>query len=121
MVEMQTRWMLWLEQDAALKLLSGIPRRWLEDGKTITLDHVASHFGPLDVKVMSHVAEGVIQASVKLYDLTRLPDSVVIRLPHPEGCKAICTQGGAYDPITETVTITPFGGEATVAVTFEGL
>jgi len=32
---MQTRWMLYLEDGETLKLLSGVPRKWLEDGKSI--------------------------------------------------------------------------------------
>jgi len=116
---MQTRWMLWLEQDRTLRLLAGIPRRWMEDGTAIRLTDVASHFGPLDVDVRSHLSEGVIRASVKLHDRTRLPSSVVLRLPHPEGHKATGAEGGAYDPETETVTIHPCEGEATVALRFD--
>jgi hypothetical protein len=60
----------------------------------------------------------VIEASVTLLDKKRLPASVVIRLPHPEGCKALRVEGGTYDSVTETVTIKPFRGKATVKLTF---
>jgi hypothetical protein len=115
---MQTRWMLWLEQGSTLKLLAGIPRPWMEDGKTIELNRVASYFGPLTLKVESHLAEGAIEADITLVDKKRLPASVVIRLPHPDGCKALRAEGGTYDPATETVTIKPFRGKAAVKLTF---
>jgi hypothetical protein len=90
----------------------------MSNGKTIELNRVVSHFGPLNLKVESHLAEGTIEASVTLLDKKRLPASVVIRLPHPEGCKALRVEGGAYDSVTETVTIKSFRGKATVKLTF---
>jgi hypothetical protein len=115
---MQTRWMLWLEHDRTLKLLAGIPRRWLEDGKSITLRRVASYFGPLDLQVVSQVNTGSIHASITLRDQRRLPASVTLRLPHPEGRKAVGVEGGRYDPKTETVTVTLVRGKAKVRLVF---
>lgn len=115
---MQTRWMLWLEQGRTLKLLAGIPRRWMEDGKVIALDRVASHFGPLKLAVESHVARGAITATLTLVDRTRLPGEVTIRLPHPEGRKAVRAEGGSYDPATETVTVAPARSPIRVRLTF---
>lgn len=115
---MQTRWMLWLEHDRTLKLLAGIPRRWMEDGKAITLRRVASYFGPLDLHVVSQVNTGTINASITLSDKRRLPTSVTLRLPHPDGRKAVCVEGGRYDPHTETITVTPFRGKANVRLVF---
>ncbi len=115
---MQTRWMLWLEQGPTLKLLAGIPRRWMEDGRTIALDRVASHFGPLSLSVESRVAQGIITASVTLAERKRAPASVVIRLPHPDGRKAIRAEGGAYDPVTETVTVSPARSRFRVRLVF---
>ena len=115
---MQTRWMLWMEQNRTLNFLAGIPRQWMENGKAIELNRVASHFGPLNLKVVSHLLEGAIEATVTLQDKKRLPDSITIRLPHPDGRKATRVEGGVYDPATETVTITRFRGKAAVKLMF---
>jgi hypothetical protein len=115
---MQTRWMLWLEEGSALKLLPAVPRRWLGDGKKIELKRVATHFGPLDLQVTSHVAEGRIEARVSCPG-ERMPASVHLRLPHPEGREALAVEGGEYDPRTETVRVDEFSGEAQVRVRFD--
>ena len=114
---MQTRWMLWLEEGATLRLLAGIPRAWLEDGKKIGLNKVATYFGPLTLQVTSRVGVGEIKASVECRGARR-PGIVVLRLPHPEGLKAIGVTGGVYDLATETVRIEPFKGTATVTLQF---
>ena len=51
-------------------------------------------------------------------DGNRKPKTVLVRLPHPEGRKAIKVEGGVYDAAHETVRITPFKGKADVAIYF---
>ncbi|MDD5707099.1 MAG: hypothetical protein PHR35_14340, partial [Kiritimatiellae bacterium] len=114
---MQTRWMLWLEEDRTLRLLAGIPSAWLQDGQTIRLDRVASYFGPLSLAVESQLLRGRIVARVACRR-GRLPGAVSLRLPHPDGRKAVHAEGGVYDPARETVTITPFTGKAEVVLSF---
>ena len=106
---MQTRWMLWLEDGAALNLLPGVPRAWLESGKEITLDHVASHFGKISLAVKSCVDSGRIEADVRFHDPARKPGKVVLRLPHPLSLRAKSCHGGTYNPDTETVTLAGSG------------
>ena len=43
---------------------------------------------------------------------------VTIRLPHPDGIKAVQASGGSYDPDTETVTVSDFPGEADIVLKF---
>jgi hypothetical protein len=114
---METRWMLYLEDGQTLKLLNTIPRKWLEDGKSIELNGVQSYFGPLNMKVQSEIDKGYIEATIQC-DSDRKPDEVTIRLPHPEGKKAVKVTGGAYDPDTETILISPFSGNASVRVEY---
>ncbi len=114
---MQTRWMLWLEEGATLRLLAGIPRAWLKDGQHIAVEQVATYFGALTMQVHSHVAVGTIEAQVAL-EGHRPPAAIVIRLPHPDGLKAVSVSGGVYDPATETVRIEPFNGHAEVTLRF---
>jgi hypothetical protein len=115
---MQTRWMLWHEEGEVLKLLSAVPRRWLEDGKRIELKGVATYFGPLDLEVTSRVNEGRIEARVRCGG-ERKPGGVHLRLPHPEERKAVSVGVGDYDPATETVCIAGFPGEAEVSLKFQ--
>ncbi len=114
---MQTRWMLWLEENATLNLLSGIPRAWLKDGQAIRVNNAASYFGPLTFMVESHLARNRIIAHVEC-DGKRKPKTVIIRLPHPEGRKAVKVEGGVYDAARETVRVAPFRDKADVAAYF---
>ncbi|MBA4388378.1 MAG: hypothetical protein C0404_10380 [Verrucomicrobia bacterium] len=114
---MQTRWMLWLEEGNALSMLKAIPRRWLEDGKTISLKNVATYFGPVSLHVESKLAEGLIRATMECRG-TRKPKEIRIRLPHPDGRKAVSVLGGIYDAATETVVVRQFMGKTMVEVRF---
>lgn len=115
---METRQMLYMERGDTLQMLKVIPRRWMKDGETVELDSVRSYFGPLSFKAVSSVAEGTISASIDCGDASRKPSTVTIRLPHPDGKKALSVNMGTYDPVTETVTISDFSGSATVTLTF---
>jgi hypothetical protein len=114
---MQTRWMLYLEEGLTLKLLPGIPRRWMEDGKEIMLKDVQSYFGPVSLQVNAKTKAGIIDATISCKG-TRRPHDVVIRLPHPDGKKAARVAGGTYDPATESVRIENFTGTAHVRLEF---
>ena len=114
---METRWMLYLECGSTLRLLGGIPRRYLEDGKKIELDKVATYFGPLTLNVNSAVKGGRVEAKI-VCDSDRWPGRVELRLPHPRGLKATRVEGGSYNSQTETVLIDPFSGSANVTLFF---
>ena len=115
---MQTRWMLYLEEGDTLAMLKTIPRRWLEDGKELILDGVKSYFGQIYFKAESNLKNNKITSEIKLIKPSEMPKKVSIRLPHPEGLKAISCKNGIYDPATETVTINNFKGNASVILEF---
>ena len=114
---MQTRWMLWTEQGQTLKLLSGIPRDWMENGKRIELNKVASYFGHMSLKVESKLKQGWIVAKIECPSKQQ-PRILELRLPHPDGVKATKVKGGTYDAQTETVKIEPFKDSAEVILEF---
>lgn len=116
---LQTRWMLYMEQGDTLRLLPGVPRRWLADGQKIELQNVASEFGKLSLSVESHVAAGSITARI-VCPKDRHAKRVEIRLPHPDGRRADRAIGGRYDARRETVIIENFAGQANVEVRFDG-
>ncbi len=115
---MDTRWMLYMEQGGGVKLLPGIPRAWLENGKRIDLDRVATYFGLLSLHVESFLDQGFVRAAVECSGELK-PAFVELRVPHPQGRKAVRVKGGIYDPETENVRIEPFSGQGEVTVTFE--
>jgi hypothetical protein len=114
---MATRWMLYLEEGKTLRLLPGIPRRWMEDGKTIELSNVASYFGPFSLSVISKVNAGCIEATFTCSS-ERMPQQVSLRIPHPAEKKPVKVIGGNYDPGSESVIISPFAGRSTVKIEF---
>ena len=115
---MNTRWMLYMERGKGIDLLPGIPRSYLENGKHIDLDRVATYFGPLSLNVTSALDQGRIRATVEFAG-DRRPAFVELRIPHPQGRKAIRVEGGVYNPATERVRVEPFSGKADITVTFE--
>jgi hypothetical protein len=114
---METRWMLYLEDGSTLRLLNTIPRKWMEDGKTVELNDVQSYFGPLNVKVKSEINKGYIEATIKC-NSDRKPKEVTIRIPHPDGKKAVKVTGGEYNPYNETVTVKLFNGKTDIRVEY---
>ncbi len=110
---METRWMLYMENGDTLSLFRTIPRKWMEDGKTISLNGARSYFGKLNVKATSHVNEGYIEAAVS-GEFNTNPHTVTVRLPHPEGKIPHKVEGGRYDAATETVIIEGFMGKKKV-------
>jgi hypothetical protein len=101
---MQCRWMLYMEEGQTLKLLPGIPRAWMEHGKTISLHRAASYFGPFSMVIESNIQNGSMTATIEFYS-DRLPETVEIRLPHPQGKQAWRASNGSYNPDRESVVI----------------
>lgn len=115
---MQTRHMLWREEGRTLHLLPAIPRAWMESGKRIELNRVASYFGPFTLHVESHLdQENCIRAVVECRS-NRRPKTVELRLPHPLGRKAARVSGGVYDASRESVRVDRFRGSVTVEAQF---
>ena len=114
---MQTRWMLYLEEGDTLRCCPGVPRAWLEDGKRIEIDGMTTYFGPLHVTVRSELAQRRIVARVECRS-DRGPRRVRLRLPHPQGLKAVAVKGGRYLPDDEAVLIEAFTGQADVTLEF---
>jgi hypothetical protein len=112
---MDTRWMLYMERGNGIDLLPGVPRAYLEPGKAIVLDKVATYFGPLSLRVQS--SAGTVRATVECAG-SRKPQFAAIRVPHPRGLKAVSVTGGTYNARTERVRIEPFTGRASVVVTY---
>jgi hypothetical protein len=114
---METRWMLYLEDGQRLKLLQGVPRKWLEQGKKIEVKNVSSYFGPLSFSVSSNIDKNYIEATVECSS-TRMPKEVLLRIPHPEGKKPSKVIGGTFDERCESVLIKPFNGSASIKIEY---
>jgi hypothetical protein len=72
------------------------------------------------LSVTSHVNSGTIDAQITCLSESK-PSQILIRLPHPEGKKAIRVTGGLYDASTETVLISDFHGTANVKAEYEAM
>jgi len=114
---MQTRWMLYMEEGHTLRLLPGIPRQWLKNGDVIQLNNVATYFGKVTLQVESQLEQGVIVAKITC-ESDRKPQSLWIRLPHPEGAAPKEITGGTYVASQEAVQIKPFIGYAEITLRF---
>jgi len=115
---MHCRWMLYMEEGPTLKLLPGIPRAWLENGKRISIGHAASYFGHFSMDIESDVDNGRIVANIKFHS-ERKADTIEIRLPHPQGKRALRVSEGNYDFNKETVSLRVAGESVQVILEFE--
>ncbi|MFC5405478.1 hypothetical protein [Cohnella soli] len=114
---MQTRWMLYMEEGRELKLLTGIPRNWLKDGGVIEIKGAATYFGPLTLHVEARAGGRVIVAKV-VCDSARRPESLSVRLPHPNSIQPVAVSGGRYLATDECVRVDAFEGSAEITLTF---
>jgi hypothetical protein len=66
-----------------LRLMFGVPRRWLEDGKTIVLDKAPTAFGPVSCRVDAKLDDGYVE--MKVTPPKRHVEKFLVRAPVPEG------------------------------------
>lgn len=95
--------------DDSLLLLQATPRRWLQDGKRITVERAPTFFGLLSLEVESRADSGRILASVDLR-ARRRPQAILLRLRHPNGeaLRSVSVDGEAwtdFDPGKEWVRV----------------
>ena len=94
----QCRWMLAYEEGDTLELFRGLPRAYLARGKRVAVRGLVTHWGKLDLEAASSGDAIDVRLASE-----RTPRRIALRLPHPEGKKALRVTAGSYDPATETV------------------
>lgn len=116
---MRCRWLLYMDAVHELRFLPAVPRKWLEDGKQICFEGMKSRFGILSLNLKSAVAEGRVDVTLRIEPMENdVPKKITLRVPHPEGAKALKVSEGRYDSETETVELPMFRGEKTVTFWF---
>jgi hypothetical protein len=63
-------------------LLQATPRKWLEDGKSIEVRRAPTYYGPMSMRVDSHLASGSIGVEIDMPDRAS-PRALLVRLRHP--------------------------------------
>jgi hypothetical protein len=102
-----------------LRLLFGTPRRWLEDGKTITVEHAPTAFGKVSMKVESRLRQEEVTVDVSLPARNK-PMKTLLRARVPEGWKVVSAKCGERSFVTdEKGTIEITGLEGTTRVVFK--
>jgi hypothetical protein len=102
-----------------LRLLFGASRRWLEDGKTIRIERAPTAFGPVSVKVESHLKRGEVVANLDL-PARPVPDHAFLRIRLPDGWRVTGAKSRGTDLKVDdrgTVDLTGLKGAVQIQVT----
>lgn len=98
-----------------LRLMFATPKRWLEDGKTIRAERFPTAFGPVSIRMTSHVKRGEVLAEVTLPMHT--PKRTLLRAHLPDGLIAASAQVAGKTLVADdrgTVDITGLKGKVFV-------
>jgi hypothetical protein len=104
-------------REETLRLAFATPRRWLEDGKRISVQKAPTAFGDVSYVIQSAVKQGHIDALVDL-PTSRAPAKVLLRLRLPDAQKVASAKSGdralkvAGDG--ETIDLTGLSGHVTI-------
>lgn len=84
--------------DDVLRLGMALPRAWLADGETVSIERAATHFGPMSLRYESRAGEGRITAVIEP-PTRRAPKQVLLRFRHPDGkpIQRVEVNGRAWD------------------------
>jgi hypothetical protein len=99
--------------DGSLRLLAGVPRQWLEDGKEIRVTGAATHFGPVDLHVVSQTAGHRVVVNFHCRRRREIRE-IVLKLFHPQRrpVRSAEVNGLPLAPTDgETLRITPDGAQ----------
>lgn len=99
-----------------LRLAFATPRRWLEDGKQIRVEHAPTAFGPVAFRMESHLSQGEVVAQVDLPARNR-PKQTLIRARLPDGWKVTAARAGERQLVpdaTGAVDLSGLTGQVTI-------
>jgi hypothetical protein len=84
-------------EDDSLLLLQATPRKWLEQGKTITVARAPTYYGRLSMTVEGLTPENRIHANIDTPDRKR-PKALLVRFRHPTGkpMKSVTVNGQSW-------------------------
>jgi len=100
-----------------LRLLFGTPGRWLEDGRSIEVEHAPTAFGEVSVAARSHLGSGQIIAEIHAPPIP--PKKMLVRIRPPAGWKVLSARTGGSDlPIDKRGTVDVSGMTGRFAVRF---
>lgn len=101
-----------------LRLLYGTSRRWLDDGKSLQVDRAPTAFGPVSVRIESHLKAGELRATVDLPTRNE-PRRTWLRARVPEGWHVTAaTIGDQSLRVDEQGTVDLTGQRGTAVVKF---
>ncbi len=99
-----------------LRLLFATPKRWMEDGKTITVERAPTAFGIVSVKARSNLNQGNVVVVVDMPN-RNTPKQTLLRIRVPDGWRVTGAQAGSQQLKTDdqgTADISSLKGKATV-------
>ena len=99
-----------------LRLLFATPRRWLENGRQIKIEHAPTAFGEVSVCVKSRLKKGEVLAEIEVPSRSR-PEKMLLRIRLPEGWKIISAKTGSLVLTVDekgTVDISALRGKNTI-------
>jgi hypothetical protein len=87
------------EQGGDLYLGQAIPRYWLADGKVTSIERASTHYGPVSLRIESHVGRGEIHATLDRSAFPAQPRTIYLRLRHPDQkrIKEVLVNGKPHD------------------------
>jgi hypothetical protein len=99
-----------------LRLLFATPRRWLEDGKEIKIEHAPTAFGEVSVCVKSRLKQGEVLAEIQAPARNR-PEKMLLRIRLPDGWEIISAKSGPRVLTVDgkgTVDVSALQGKSTI-------
>ena len=99
-----------------LRLLFATPRRWLENGKTISVEHAPTSFGEVSIRVKSKLASGEVTARINMPE-KNAAKYTLLRIRLPEGWQIKSAQVGSKSLKVDdagTVDVSNLKGEANI-------
>ena len=116
------RSMLIMEDGPELWLARGTPRRWLEQGKKVSVKNAPTHFGTVAYEIVSDTDHGKIAATVEMPSRNP-PKTVLLRLRHPQAAKikSVTVDGKSwndFDAAKEVVLLHDLTGTLKIEVSY---
>ena len=90
-----------------LRLLFGVPRTWLADGKQARMENMPTAFGPISIQLKSKLSDGYVE--IRVTPPPRTARKILLRVPLPAGWRvdAVSLDGKSVRlPHRDTVDLT---------------